>query len=206
MTRRAHPRRLHGIGAGLVSRDLNIRAQVALTGLSDTPVPDITALLRSDKPIDAKTRAKLADCFEGRGHGLRIKVEQNRRTKEIRELLRKIIHVREGRFAKERAEQVGYTRAVAELSELVSKSPKSAEASVTLANQVDGWIERYRVNDDHAVDRSDLELEITFLLSKIDRRDPATVPLDEVKAFAAVAAGFLARQNAALEKDEWFLG
>lgn len=197
--------RFQGIGSGLLPKDLNLRAQVALKGLSDAPVDDIVALLRSDEPIDTKTRVMLANALEGNTTGANFRVTNSDRTKFLRQLLRQIAHVRHGRWARRFIDRPRCAPAIDKLAKTMRKSAKAAEKCVTDSRKVDAWIAAARETFPEAAEFDDLELELAYAIAGIDKVRPETRLDETLKLISYVIRSILEFQDKALGADEWFV-
>lgn len=204
MSRNSIPR-VQGIGSGLIARDLNLRAQMALEGLTDDPVADIVALLRSDQLIDQKSRKKLADAFERKSRGVNLKLGKPAKTKFLKQILRDVARVRHGRHARGSSDSMSYKAAVAALAAKMRKSQKTAESCVTLANSVDKWIADVRSKMPQHADLTDFELEIAFHSAKAEASTPENAIDDLLKPLAGLIKMIEQFQDKALRHDEWFV-
>lgn len=72
---------------GLTQIDLNLKARLALGGLSDTPERDIARLLTSHQPIEPETRLALAAALLGTGHGITLQSDAKKSTKALRSFM-----------------------------------------------------------------------------------------------------------------------
>ena len=206
MSRKSIPRAgCQGIGSGLIDRDLNLRAQMALEGLTDDPIADIVALLRSDQPIDQNSRKKLANAFEGKSRGVNIKLGPPAKTKFLKQILRDVARVRHGRHARRQVDSIGYEAAIDALATKMRKSPKTAENCVTLVNKVDKWIADVRSEMPQHADLTDFELEIAFHSAKAEASSPENAIDDLLKPLSGLIMKIEQFQDKALRDDEWFV-
>lgn len=197
--------RVQGIGAGLLPKDLNVRAQVALRGLSDAPEDDILALLRSDQPIDQKTRARLADAIAGKPQGLTFKLSSAEEPSWLKRLIRSLAHVSQGRSAVRRIKEVGYDSAMSELAEAMLRNEKSAMSRVALARKVDAWIHKVRAEMPEHAQLDNVTLETAYLLARIDKIKPEAAIDETLPQIVGLIRQFRELQDKALGPDEWFV-
>ena len=198
-------RRVQGIGAGLLPKDLNARAQVALLGLSDTPKDDIVALLRSDQPIDQKTRAWLADAIVRKPRGLTFKLSNSRKPSWLMRLLRGVAHVSQGRSAERRIKEVGYDAAMSELATTMLLDEKSAMSRVALARKVDAWIGKVRAEMPEHSELDSVTLEAAYVLARVDKIKPEAAIDETLPQIVDLIRQFRELQDKALGPDEWFV-
>lgn len=206
--------RIQGIGSGLIPRNLNAQALVALRGLSDTPADDIVALLRSEQPIDAKIRHRLADAIEGKLRGVRIRVTNPKEVTFVKKLMREFARVRQGRLVRRQIQESqlepvqvqGKNResALKELAEAMGKEFKTAESCLTLADRLDGLIVDVRCRG-YYPELTDTELTVAFLSARIDKLPPESGIDDALPALVNVVLQFQKMENEALGPQEWFL-
>lgn len=203
--------RVQGIGAGLFPRNLNSRALVALRGLSDAPADDIVALLRSDQPIDTKIRQRLADAIEGKCEGVRVRVTNPKKITFVRKLIREFARVRQGRHVRRKiqasereSQESARTAAVQDLAKTMRKSFKTAEACLTLSDQVDRWIREVRSRGDYP-EHTETELTVAFLSAHIDDLPPEAGLDDSLPAYVRFVLQFQKIEIEALALQEWFM-
>ena len=155
---------------GLGQIDLNLLAQLALLGHSNTPERDIADLMRSGQPIEESTRLLLAEVLDGRGNGIQFKVRPNPRTAPVRafELRRK--RLRMGQEAIELGRQRTKAEANRQIAIKYGCSEKSVEASSTFARRAAAWIESIR--PDHAQGFTNSTLEVVFCYADATNKHP----------------------------------
>lgn len=197
--------RVQGIGAGLIPRDLNARAQMALLGLSDTPADDLAALLLSDQPIDMKTRTGLANAIVGRSLGLKIKVTNSRKQTWLVMLIRSMANLSEGRAMRSMVKELGYTPAMIEAARRTASNKKTAEASYTLARAVDDWISTIRATEPELADLDSLTLEVAYLISRLDKIEPKAAIDDSLPKLMEFLRQYLRIEDRSFGPDERFI-
>lgn len=197
--------RVQGIGAGLIPKDLNARAQMALHGLSDTPADDLAALLLSDQPIDSKTRSGLANAIVGRSRGLKIKVTNSRKQTWLVKLIRSMANVSQGRAIRSMVEDLGYTPAMNEAARQTASSTKSAEACYRLAREVDGWMSTIRATEPELADLDGLTLETVFFISRLERIEPKAAIDDSLIELVELLRQFRRIEDRSFGPNERFI-
>lgn len=158
---------------GLSQVDLNLRARLALAGMSDKPERDIAALLRSSQPIEKRTRECLAEAFEGGAAGLALKATNKKAGLTTRRFRKHIADLRAGRKAIEAQGQLGYAGGIEKIVGKMGISPKSVEKYVALAHKVDAWVRSTTESDLGQYEHlSKEELEIAYLYAVVTNQKP----------------------------------
>lgn len=156
---------------GLGRVDLNLLAQLALYGVSDTPERDIADLLRSGQPIEPQTRMMLADAFDGRSKNCHLKFHKTEHAARYRAFMLRRRRLQIGREAIALGLTQGRARAEGVMAEKCGCSTKTISANITFARRLDAWVESVR-SDPSRNHYSDFALELVFLYADATNKRP----------------------------------
>lgn len=174
---------------GLTQIDLNLKARLALGGLSDTPERDIARLLTSHQPIEPETRLALAAALLGTGHGITLQSDAKKSTKALRSFMlrrRRIALVRPiARLPKGSNIRSAIQRAAA--SALVGE--KTIEAAVTEARRIDAWIAKVK-GQKRARGLTVEMLELAYIYAAVKRQRPEKLLNDTLPTLAELVGYF----------------
>lgn len=175
---------------GLGQVDLNLRAQLALHGLSRSPEADIVDLLRSEQPIERETRNRLADALEGGPGRLSLKATGKQSTRVFNAFHLRRDRLATGRDVLSRIPDIGYDDAIRDGARRHAMGQKSLAAAVALARKVEAWIQRVRLESVQYGDLSDFALEVVYLYADATERDPMSCLRPSARNFAALLEFF----------------
>jgi hypothetical protein len=168
---------------GLGQIDLNLQAQLALMGLSDTPERDIAELLRSGQPIEEKTRQRLADALEGKAKRIHLKAVGLNASQSLRSLQSWRRNVQIGKAIDALIPDLGYDAGIKHGAITYSTSEKSIVSYLAWYRKMRKWIAAIREAREHE-HLSDFALEVAFLYAKATRRKPAECLSSDAGEFA----------------------
>lgn len=156
-------------GLGLI--DLNLLAQMALSGLSDTPERDVADLLRSGQPIEPETRRQLADALDAQTDGFHLKFHKMDRTAGYRAFALRRRRLQIGREAIALGATLGSGKAKKLTAAKYTCSIKTVGAHIAFARRLDAWLASVR-GDPSRGPYSDFALEIVFLYADATNKRP----------------------------------
>jgi hypothetical protein len=158
---------------GLGHVDLNLRAQLALRGLTDNPTADIARLLASIQPIEPESRVLLAAALKAKpGPTIHLRATASKHHKALNSFRKRLVRLWMGREGLKLIQSLGYNKAVCALAVEHSVSDKTVIASIALARRLAQRIERMRKTRPDVAHLTDRELEIAYLHGNATRRDP----------------------------------
>lgn len=155
---------------GLGQRDLNLKARLALRGMSDTIERDIVELLRSGQPIEQETRERLADALEGKQGAVKLVRKGTAGVTPLRRFRLRRSWLQVGKQIEARAERIGAARAIEEVAQELGGKIKNLEKMRTFARRAAAFVSAKRESGEaHGV--SDAALEIRFVWSEVFAND-----------------------------------
>lgn len=173
---------------GLGRSDLNLRARLAIRGLTDTPERDIAALLRSGQPIEPETSHLLAGAFEGRLKSITIKLEGRNRSRLHRSFRIRLKRLEIGREVKALVEdplveeRLSYDDGVKKVA-AGGTSEATVEAAYTFLNKRDAWVTSSR---EAGSQHTDFELTVAFIYSDLKGIRPEEAIKPSLSTLAAL--------------------
>jgi hypothetical protein len=175
--------------SGLGQVDLNLLVQLSLAGLIGSPEQYLSQLLRSQLPIEARTRKALADALDGRLAGSRLKVQHTQHSKLVRKFRRERHQIKIGRrVAAMMAEEAKTYDDVVEKVAIASReSVKWVQAGYTKANKLADWIAECR---NRGLNHTDAALEMAFAYSTLRGVEPPDSLKPTVEGLADIIAQF----------------
>lgn len=130
------------------ARRLNLRAFLALQGSSLSPTDDITALLRSDEPIDRLVRDRLIALLQA-ADGMSLKLTgHNSERNKVRASASRYDWYRIGKSIEaEIANELSRSAAIRKVASALTESEKKADKSLDYYRSVKLWIEASLMTD-----------------------------------------------------------
>lgn len=156
---------------GLGRVDLNLLAQLALFGISETPERDVADLLRSGQPIEPQTRLLLAEALDGRSKNFHLKFHKTESGAGYRAFMLRRRRLQIGREAIALGLTQGRARAERITAEKYGCSTKTISATITLTRRLDAWVASVRT-DSSRDQYSDTALEFAFLYADATNQHP----------------------------------
>lgn len=169
---------------GLGQIDLNLRAQLALIGLSNCPEADISELFSSSQPIEPLTRKLLAEALNGSSSSLGLKASRKTAGLAVRSFLLRLNRLATGRLAIEKISQSGYEVAIKNVADQRRISEKSVEADVTFVKKFESWVDEIRSSEPKLDVLDDRALEIAYIYADVTKQDPRSAIKNSLPNFA----------------------
>ncbi len=187
MTTRVGSNGLKKYGLGQV--DLNLLVQLSLAGLIKSPERYLSQLLRSQQPIDARTRKELADALDGKLAGAKLTVHHTQHSKLVWKFRRERFQIEIGRrvAAMMTEKETAYDDAIVKVAGACRESEKWVQAGYTKANKLARWTAECRKQ---GLNHTDAALEMAFVYSTLRGVDPADSLKPTVEGLADIIAQF----------------
>lgn len=168
---------------GLAQIDLNLKARLALLGLSDTPERDIAELMASNQPIELETRQGMAAALLGKDHGMGLRLESKKSTLMLRRFLVKRKRLALGRAVEQQIAELGYNTAIEKAMALQQLGRKTVEALVTESRRADAWIARLK-RQNRTEGFTVETLELAYLYAALTKQKPEQFLIATLSAFS----------------------
>lgn len=174
---------------GLGQVDLNLLVKLSLAGLIDEPGRHLSNLLRSQQPIEARTREELADALDGRLPGSKLTVRHTRHSRLVRKFQSERHQIEIGRLVAAAMTERGvrYDDAIEKVASVCRRSEAWVKACYTKANNLTRWIEECR---GRGLNHTDAALEMAFAYSTLRGVEPADSLKPSVEKLAEIIAQF----------------
>ncbi|GAA4642377.1 hypothetical protein GCM10023115_05410 [Pontixanthobacter gangjinensis] len=157
---------------GLGQKDLNLRAAIALAGLTKRPDVDVAILLRSNQPMEPYLREMLAIALEGKSSGIDLKISNRKGNQAYRSFRLRLDRIEQGNAVLRLIESgEKYDDAVEAIAAENSINAKSVEAAVTYRKKVLSWMKRVQGEKDSLRNLDDNIFNLVFAYADVSNRD-----------------------------------
>jgi hypothetical protein len=190
---------------GIGGIDHNLRAQIALMGLSEAPEIDIAELFESGHPIEPETRSQLAAALRGANETASLQLRARPAAKMVRKLRLRLKSIAIGRLVITRSAESGYGKAIQSVSIDAGTGTKSVESAHTLAMKAADWTREARSTQPHLASVSDDDLDAAFAIGLALGFAPEKVPHRLARAWQFAGAIRQLAGDAYGPRGAWFM-
>lgn len=171
---------------GLGQVDLNVRARLAIMGMSEDPARDLGVLFSSGQPIEASTRELLTDLFGGRALGTELVLKNTGSAAVYRRVRKRLVMTAAvGTICK--LDQHGEkTKAKEQLASHFGCSLKTIERYLTLKQKADRWASHRMGHRNNPVGTTTWHLFVAFLYADATKQQPHCVVKSSLPSLCAM--------------------